>query len=523
MKNDNLFSGKEAREKLMEGVRKGAEAVAATLGTSGSNSLIECVENPRHFATNDGATILASIKLADPIEEIGRAILFEAVSRANRASGDGSSTTCVLTQAILQEGMKYIGEVSPMEIKRSLEACIPLIEKSLSEQKREITVDTVGQVATISAEDEEIGNRIQEIYQKIGKDGIIQWDISKTPEDSYSIGTGIKIDWATYVAPYMADEGGTTIRVSNPKILLTRRKITTALEFENLFRDLFQSGVKEIVVFCEDIDVQVISDLYKTQRIQGFRTIVIKMPILWRQEWWEDLSLATGAKVIDEISGIQLKDAKQEHIGTVNHIGITKEDTFLDGIQDLSKHILSLKVDGSDEALQRAARLNINTARYFVGAHSESALAYRRLKCEDAINSASAALENGILPGGGIALSHSGESILNGNDTTLGGKILDVALRKPLEQIIKNTGKSVEDVTGWIAIAFFGGEKTRGFDSRTGTLVDMFETGIVDAYDVVLNAITSAIGVAASILTCQSVIILPRDEEQKPPQIPMMR
>jgi len=166
MFKDNLHTGEEARNKLISGIRKVADAVGGTMGTGGANSVIEMIESPGHLVTNDGFTIASSIRFSDPIEEMGRKILMEAISRANKASGDGSSTTTVLTAAILEEGIKHLKDASPMEIKRSLDACIPLIEESIKKQKREITVDDVGKVASISAEDESIGALIQEIYQK---------------------------------------------------------------------------------------------------------------------------------------------------------------------------------------------------------------------------------------------------------------------------------------------------------------------------------------------------------------------
>lgn len=494
---DNLYTREESRDKLMNGIRKASRAVGATMGTAGGNSLLEALERPHFYSTNDGFSILNSIRFADPIEELGRKILCESVNRANKSSGDGSSTTCVLTAAILEEGAKHIGEVSPMELKRSLEACIPLVEASIKAQTKEIDVDSVEQVASISAEDEGIGAIIQEIYQKIGKEGIINWDISKTPEDSYTLGTGLTINGATYVAPYMCDDGTQEVRLKNPRILLARKKITTALEFEKLFAALFAKEVKEIVVFCDEIEVQVIADLYKTQRIRGFKTVVVKMPKLWNDEWWEDLALATGAKTIDILSGIKLDEATIEHLGTVENLRVTKEDTFIDGTKDLSEHIAKLQNEGTDQALVRAARLNAKTARYFVGAHSESALAYRRLKVEDALNAAACALEHGVVVGGGVALINTSKDLPH----TVGGLVLFMALKSPYKTIASNAGEEEMEGSGTI-----------GLDTRTREMVDMFEAGIIDPSDVVLNAVRSAIGVAASILTTKNVVLLPKEE-----------
>lgn len=504
MIKDNLFTGSEAREKLMSGVRRAAEAVSVTLGTSGSNSLIECIENPNHFSTNDGATILGSIHFADPLEEMGRRVLYEAVSRANKASGDGSSTTTVLTAAILEEGMKHLGETSPMEIKRSLEACIPLIEESINAQKKEITVDSVGQVATISAEDESIGTMIQDIYKQIGKTGVINWDASKTPFDSYTIGSGITVHGGTYVSRYMCDltESGflTQARLENPKVLLVKKKVTSTTDFDSIFDTLFKQEIKEVVVFVEDIDPSVVNALIQARQKIGFSALVIKMPVLWADEWWEDLAAASGGTVIDSVSGIRMRNIGLEHLGTFEHITVDREDTYIDGIKDLSKHILALQVGGTDAELNRAARLNTKTARYFVGAHSESALAYRRLKVEDAINAASCALENGVVPGGGIALRNAAWKLWG-----LEGEILTAALQAPFVKIVENSDKTVKDLPEMSG--------SKGFNSKTGEVVDMFEAGIVDPTDVVLNAVRNAIGVAASILTCGTVVTLPRDDQ----------
>ena len=500
MKQDNFYSGKEALEKLIGGIKKISNIVGSTMGSGGSNAILEALENPYTSTTNDGYTIAKAIYLSDPVEQMGANILREAIGRANRQSGDGSSTTCVLTAAILEEGMKRIGDVSPMELKRSLEACIPIIEEAVKAQKKDITIDNVAPVASISAEDEGIGNTIQEIYKQIGKDGIIQWDISKTPEDSYTLGSGITINGATVVAPYML-ENAREIRLRDPKILLIRRKITSGEDFTYLFYNLHQSGIKEAVVFCDEIENAAITSFSLTQGAGRFKTTVIKMPILWKDEWWEDLALATGGKIIDANSGIKIQDIKEEHLGTVKNLTITKEDTLLEGIKDLTDHIKSLQTEGDEKSLLRASRLNTKTARYFVGGHSDQAIFYRRLKVEDAINAAHCALESGVVPGGGVALLNAVRKLQD----TVGGHILHKALAAPIRQIALNAGIDLSLIDSSV------GDRL-GFDTRTGKLVDMFEAQIIDPTSVVINAIKSAIGVAATILTANSVVLLPSQE-----------
>lgn len=467
------------------------------MGTGGSNALIETIENPQHIATNDGASILAAIRLADPIEEMGRKILLEAVSRANKQSGDGSSTTSVLTAAIIEEGVQHLGQASAMDIKRSLEACIPVIEAAIMAQKRDITVHEVGAVASISAEDESIGALIQEIYEKIGADGIIHWDISKTSEDTYSIGNGITIEGAGFASPYMADMDEKTsqftnvARWKNPKVLITKQKITSAADFNDLFAAMFNRELKEVVVFCDEYEPMIIPDLIKTRAVRGFKTLLIKMPVLWKDEWYADLAAASGATIIDPAAGIGMKDARIEHLGTFGNIVVDKEDTFIDGIQDLTEHIATIEAEGTDEAQNRAARLNTKTARLYVGAHSDSALSYKRLKVEDAISAAWQALHGGVVIGGGLALSNVGLSLDN--------PILKVALTAPTLQISTNMGSAF-------------------------TEEDMVAQNVYDPANVVVNAAKNAISVAAAVLTAKSVVLLPREEYMPyPANMPVVR
>lgn len=523
---DNLYSGQEARVGMMKGIRKASEAVAVTLGTAGKNSLLQAFAHPFYYPTNDGFSILNAIRFVDPLEELGRSILSESVNRANRANGDGSSTTCVLTAAILDEGMKHLDEVSAMELKKSLEECLPLIEKSLKEQRKEL-IDKDGnidfklleQTAAISAESGEIGKMIADIYREIGKDGIINWQASKDSTDSYTIGTGIKIDGATYASRYMCDAEGDGFTyqatIENPLVLLAKSKITSQGEMNSFISELQNADVKDLVIFCDEMDAPILNSfiLARAPQTLGIRFLIIKMPTVFNDLWWEDLEKASGGRVISPASGIKMKDVKMAYLGHFGKIMVNRDGTFIDGIQDLSNHIMGLKVDGSDEALARAARLNTKTATYFVGANSESTLRQKRDKVEDAINSAWSAMQNGILPGGGVALLNISENLNNQTfapKANIGEVILVEALKKPFEQIIKNAG--IEN--GFRGFDTLPGAKNHlGYDSRTGKIVDMFKVGIVDSFDVVMGAVKNAIGVSSGILTCGTVVLLPRQED----------
>lgn len=516
---DNLHF--DVKEKLQAGIDKIARAVGGTMGTGGSNAIIEAIEAPGYLATNDGYSIANSVVLADPIENLGRQILLESINRANKASGDGSSTTCVLTAAIINEGLKVVTE-HPMDVKRSLEDCLATIQDSLSAQTVQI-VDTDGkidterlkQVATISAEDAEIGSTIADIYSQIGPKGIVYWDISKTIEDSYTIGSGITVEGATYISPYMCDatESGQNtnqIRLKNPKILLVKQKLSSAADFNNIAAALNGKEIKDLIVFADDFEPLMVTDLIKTRALRGFRIVIVKMPVLWKDWWYEDLALATGATVIDPVAGLPMKNATLDHLGTAGDLVITKEDTFLDGIADLTDRIKALEEEKTDDSLLRASRLNTKTARYYVGAQSESALSYRRLKVEDAISAAYQALNGGIVPGGGIALYNASKLL----PATVGGAILNAALKAPVTTIAHNAGitKLPDDIGG-----------TSGLDTKTRQVVDLYETGIVDPFNVVMNATKNAISVAATVITAPTIITLPRMEQpaqQMPSIIP---
>ncbi|MDE2015908.1 MAG: hypothetical protein KGI72_05295 [Patescibacteria group bacterium] len=519
---DNIFVGEEARKGLIAGVRKVADAVGRTMGTSGQNSLIQAIEDPGHFPTNDGWQIANAIKLADPIEDMGRRITLEAINRANKESGDGSSTTCVLTAAILEKGMEQLANFSPMEIKRSLEYYIPVVEEHLQKQVREVSVDSLTAVASTSAENPEIGKRIEEIYKKIGKDGVIHWEAGKSPEDSYSISTGFKIEGAGYASRYMCDvdDGGQiqkSARLKDVPVMLYRGKITSAAQFDGVMGMAFNEGTEEVAIFCDEIEPAAVNDFVGTivkyaRQGRKFRIVAIKMPVIWNDEWWEDLEIASGAHIVGPHPAalVTLKNANLTNFGRIGYLTVSADEVYVDGIERLgilASHISQLKEKGDDDSLRRAERLNTKTARYFVGGYSPNAIAYRRMKVEDAINAASCALAEGIIPGGGVALLNVAESLTVRDP---GALILKEALEVPFRQILKNG--SWEDNRN--------GENT-GIDSRTGKTVDMFKAGIVDSHSVTMNAVRNAIGVAATIITIGNVVLMPRDENPMGPMFPM--
>lgn len=510
---DTLFVGYETRDKLIAGINRTCDAVKATLGAKGSNVLLEISEHPYTQPTNDGISIIDQIYFEDPIENMGAFLVKETSGRHNRQSGDGSTTTATLLQAILKEAISC--KEAPIEIMRSLNETLPIILASVNDQTKKIDVNEVGNVASISAEDATIGSLIQEIYTIIGKDGILYPDVSKTFADHYTIGKGIKIDMAGFISPYMADldtDGKflKTVTWKNPNILITKQKLSAASELNDLAAYLFKNEIKELVVFASEVEGAVIPDLIRTRAERGFRIVVVKIPVLWGDWWTEDIAKITGATIIDPVAGVSLKSIKPEHLGKCGDIIISKDDTFLDGIQDISEYIKELEKAGDDDSKIRVARLNTKTARLFVGAHSDAMLSYRRLKIEDARNSAYLALQHGIVPGGGLALLNASEVMPD----TVGGRILRKALKAPIRQIIANSGLAPIEIG-------LGG--TKGFNAKTGETVDMFDAGIIDAAFVTKNSIQNALSVAATVLTVSSIVTLPRQELPNNPQGVIMR
>lgn len=505
---DNLLCGYEARQKIVAGANKVADAVKGTLGAAGYNALLEHTLPPYAITTNDGVSIAKSIYLADPYENLGASLMKEIASKADKVSNDGTTTAITLAQAIIQEGMKV--KVSPMQLKRSLESCIGLVETALEVQSRAIGIEEIGTVATISAEDHTIGSLIQEIYSHIGKDGIIFNDASRDYKDSYTLDRGVHIMDCGMSSPFMADmsqEGQllSTAEIKNPAIILTRQKINSVKDLESIGTILAAAGKKELVIFADEFEGTVVNDLVLTRVKGGIRTLLVKLPILWQDWWLEDIAKLTGATLVDPAQGLFLKDFKASMLGTCGSILTDKENTFLDGTLDVMDHVQSLMEKGDDDSKLRAARLNKRTAKYHVGALSEQALKYRKDKVVDALGTAYQALHGGIVAGGGIPFVNCSRMLAELD--TVGAKILKKALVAPFHQIVNNAGYTfrAQDV----------GE-ARGFDAKNGILVDMFDAGIVDAYSTVLNSFKAAISVASTILTAHVVTLLPKQEQLNP-------
>lgn len=490
------------KEKLVSGIAKTTAVIKGTYGAAGGNVIVEELGYPYYRITNDGKLSVEKIKLIDPVENIGANIIKEAGDKADRDSGDGRKTTMLLTEAIFTESRKW--NALPMDISKSLKDCIPIIFKSIDAQKKEITVDDVKSVATISSENEEIGAMLQEIYQKIGKDGIVEIDHSNLPETFYEIIEGVRLRNAVPFGDYSNTESGKAV-YKNPKILISKEKITDTNQIEPIFLALKSEGINELVIYCEDIDIPIASQLAYTHMTGKFKTLIIKSPTLWKDWLFEDFAKITGATPIDPKEGKTFKNVLLSDLGTCEKIIATKEETRVLGIKDISSHVKHLLDKNNDEGRLRASWLQTKVAVLKVGANSESELSYISKKAKDACNASYLALKDGIVAGGGVTLLNISRNLPD----TVGGNILKMALTIPFSQIYHNSTQQYFYETEHEQ-SVFGREDNIGYDAKCGKNVNMFEVGIVDPALVIKNAVKNAVSIASTILTATSVILIPK-------------
>lgn len=491
---------------LAKGISKVASIVGSTMGPKGKNVLLEHKQIPYHLLTNDGSTIIKAIELSDPIEKIGLGFLKEAAERSNGNSGDGSSTTTVLLNAILEEGLKTGN--STLEIKQSLDECLPIIEESIRSQTRQITVEDIPAVARIAGEDEDLAQTLGEIYKTIGKDGIIHLEGSGSYDTSYALIEGVRFVDTGYLSPYMANDRNKAIH-EKPKVLVTKNKIAHIKDIDPILQALIAQGEKSLVIFTDDMDSNVARVLIELQKNpqRSINILIIKAPTLWKGYVFEDFAKITGATIIEDASGTSLGNKfRLDWLGTCDTLIVDKEETTVIGIADISEHIKELTEEGSNDSKRRLSWLTTKTAILRLGAKSETELSYRMLKCEDAVFSSRLALQSGVVAGGGIALVNASSELLN----TVGGNIMQLALNAPFNQIRSNAGfDSVYLTEG----------KNCGLNAATGEIVDMFEAGIIDSASIVLNAVKNSLGIASILLTTSSVVLLP-PEKQAPQASP---
>ena len=511
----------EARQALKRGVDKLANTVKVTLGPKGSNVVLEkSYGSP--IITNDGVTIAKEIELADKLENIGASLVKEAATKTNDVAGDGTTTAALLAQAIITEGLKNITSgTNPMVLKKGLEKGVEAVVAELRGKisKPISKKEEIVQVATISAQDPEIGSLIGEIIDIVGKDGVITVEESQSFGVSKEIVEGLQFDRG-YVSPYMVTNAERMEAVyENARILITDQKISSLQEILPLLEKVAQSGSKELVIIADEVEGEALATLVVNKLRGTFHALAIKAPGFGdrKKEMLEDIAVVTGGAVVSEERGIKLDKADISMLGSARKVIATKENTTIVGGKgkkvDLDKRIKQIKaqmeqIDSEfdrEKLQERLAKLSGGVAVVKVGAATEVEQKEKQYRIEDAIAATKAAVEEGIVPGGGVALIRAIEAldrVKSEGEERIGVNILRRALEEPLRQIAQNAG-----IDGSVAASEVKKAKgAQGFNALTGVYEDLVKAGVIDPTKVVRSALQNAASVAAMFLTTEAVV-----------------
>lgn len=473
---------------MMEGVQLATDLIRPTYGGNGKNIVIESNLYPYHMVVNDAQSIVQAVKVKDHAQKIGLDFVKELCDKADKVSGDARKTTLIMLEEILRAG--YESPVSKLQLKRDLDALIPFIEAEIDKQTKQITVDDVYGVAKTASESEETGKILQEIYQQIGKNGIISIEGSKTYETSYKITNGVRFEMTGMLSPEMVhDEEAikekrkeTKAVYEKPWILVTKKKITTDNDINPLLIELRNSDKRDLVIFTNDMDSGVASMLVNLHKSKDFNILIIKAPTLWQNMVFEDFAKCVGATIIEDSTGLGLgTKIPMSALGTCDRIEVDQEDTILTGIKDITEHLNALKEKGDDESNLRLSWLATKSAMLKLGANSQTDLSYKRLKANDANRSTYLALQYGVVRGGGMCLAEIADKIL----ASTAGVILAKALVAPADQARENFGVTIDEY------------------------MKLITDDIVDASAVIKRAVRNAVGIASTILTSDSLVYIP--------------
>lgn len=491
----NLYEGMNAQEKLVAGFNTVSKSVAMTLGAKGKNALIQDKGRPGYRLTNDGISIAHSIHFKDVVMEMGADIAREVSKRANDQSGDGTTTALgALAPEILNQGIELTKQgIDGLEIAKSLEDCLPFIEKGIDNQTKTISShEELVNVAITSAENVNLGTTIADIYKVIGKEGNIEVNNSGSTETTWEEIKGIRFPGAKLFSSAFLSKGKQEYVKEEPIIFVTNQPIRDIQSFNNLLKSNKNYGIENFILIADEVEDRVLK--YFTMTEGG--SIIIKAPTIDKEAFFEDICEATGAKMINAKSGTTLDKAEYKHHGSCERITVGLNSTTVYGGNDLTDYIQNLKETLDEETpllKERLARLPGKAATLKIGAQSENQLTYLRDKAEDCVNSTKHTLEEGYVAGGGVAHLN----LIACLPDTIGGKILAEAFKRPILKIKENAGNTKG----------FEGEGTeQGFDAKTGTIVNMFEAGIIDSARVTKNSIQAAIGVVSNILSVGAVI-----------------
>ncbi len=531
----------DARRRLKAGVDVLANAVATTLGPKGRNVALD-----RKFGsptiTHDGVTVAKEIELEDPFENMGAQLLKEAATKTNDIAGDGTTTSTVLAHAMVSEGLKSLAAGSnPMMLKRGIEAAAKAVSDAIGKQAIDVmTRDEIASVAAISAQDSEIGELIAEVMDKVGKDGVITVEESKGLEFETEYVEGMQFDRG-YISPYfVTDPENMEASIEEPYLLIHDKKISAATDIVPILEKLVQLGKRELLVIAEDIDGEALATLV-LNRIRGMLNVVaVKAPGFGdrRKAMLQDIAILTGGTVITEELGRKLESVTVNDLGKAGKIVTTKDETtIIEGagepdrikgrIEEIKVEIDRSTSDYDKEKLQeRLAKLAGGVAVIRVGAATETELKEKKHRVEDALSATRAAVEEGIVPGGGVALINAMEAIaklkMDDDDANIGVNVVRKALPVPMEGIAENAGEDGAVVIETVRrMQEESKNKNLGYDVITEKYLDMVESGIIDPAKVTKGALENAASIAAMILTTEALITdVPESEKPMAPPMP---
>ena len=518
----DVYFASDARDRMLRGVNILANAVKVTLGPKGRNVVIEkSFGAPR--TTKDGVTVAKEIELVDRFENLGAQMVREVASKTNDAAGDGTTTATVLAQAIVVEGLKSVAAgMNPMDLKRGVDkAVIAVVESIKASSKKVTTNDEIAQVGAVSANgDKEVGDMIARAMKKVGNEGVITIEEAKTLESELEVVEGMQFDRG-YLSPYfITNADKMEVELDEPLILLSEKKLSSLQAMLPLLEAVVQAG-KPLLIVAEDIDGEALATLVVNKLRGGLKVAAVKAPGFGdrRKAMLEDLAVVTGGQVVSEDLGVKLENVTLDMLGNAKKVTITKDDTtVVDGAgakDEIAARVAQIKTQIEDttsdydkEKLQeRLAKLAGGVAIIKVGGSTEIEVKERKDRVDDALHATRAAVEEGIVPGGGVALLKAGKALegLKGDnaDQNAGIAIIRRALQAPIRQIAENAGVEGSIVVGKI---LDNDSATFGFDAQTDTYVDMIAAGIIDPTKVVRTALQGAASVAGLMITTEAVI-----------------
>ena len=526
----------DARTSMLKGVDILANTVKVTLGPKGRNVVIDkSYGAPR--TTKDGVTVAKEIELDDKFENMGAQMLKEVASKTNDEAGDGTTTATILAQAIIKEGCKYVtAGMNPMDVKRGIDAAVDHVkQKLISSAKKVKDSDEIAQVGTISANgDKEIGNMISKAMQKVGNEGVITVEEAKGIETELDVVEGMQFDRG-YLSPYFITNGDKmTTELENPLILLHEKKLTNLQTMVPLLEAVVQAG-RPLMIISEDVEGEALATLVVNKLRGGLKVVAVKAPGFGdrRKSMLEDIAILTGGQVISEDLGIKLENVKLGDLGSAKRVKVDKENsTIVSGsgkkadiearCSQIKQQIDETTSDYDREKLQeRLAKLAGGVAVIKVGGATEVEVKERKDRVEDALNATRAAVEEGIVVGGGCALLYASQDLdkvkVKGDDQKAGVEIVKSALQAPIRQITTNAGVDGSVIVGKLLES---NKPNNGYDAQSEQYVDMVKEGIIDPVKVVRTALQDAASIAGLLVTTEAMIADKPDEKDSGPAMP---